>query len=143
MKITVTNLGTVAVPLTSSQDKGYATAIEPGATVLFDAAPVTIAVVGTNPSFTEDLKEALGNVYDLAVKLILFWKAHPQPHDGGTHPVVSIRITADTPVRCTGDDKSLDVEIPAGSTRDVTMKDYVELRQLGLANDPQSGPEAP
>lgn len=144
MKATITNMGTVAVPLTSTQGTGLAVALEPGVSFILDDDGVTVATVGDNPSFVEDLKEALGNLYDLAVKLITFWKEHPQPHEGGMHPVVSVRILAHegNAIRVTGDDKNLDKEIVPGSTQDVTMKDYIELRQLGVSSA-ATQPEAP
>lgn len=144
MKATITNLGTVAVPLTSTEGKGFAASLEPGVPYSLDFDWVTVAVVGDNPSFMEDLGEALKDLKELAIKLIVFWRSHPQPHEGGSHPVVSIRVAAATgnDIRATGDDKNLDVEITGGGTNDVTMKDYIELRQLGVSGA-ATQPEAP
>lgn len=145
MKATITNLGSVTVPLTSTQGGGLAQILEPGVAFTLDDPDITVAIVGDNPSFTEDVKEALGEVFDLAIRLITFWRSHPKPKGEDGHPVVNISVAAgdDNAIRLTGDDKNLDVAVPAGSTRVTVMKDYVELRQLGLANDPQAGPEAP
>ena len=147
MKATITNLGTVPVPLTSTQGTGLAVSLEPGAAFTLDDDATTVATVGDNPSFEEDLREALGHIYEVAIKLITFWKAHPKPKGAQGHPLVKIRIIAGegNALRVTGDDKNLDHEVVQGSTYDATMKDYVEIRQLGVApgNPNSSQLEAP
>lgn len=145
MKATLTNLGTVPVPLTSDQNGGLAVSLDPGMPYTVDDDKITVATVGDNPSFREDLKEALGNLYDLALKLITFWKQHQaQPKIVGAD-IVNIRIVAgDTNnLRVTGDDKNLDQEVVKGSTRDVSMKDYIEIRQLGIVSADPNQVEAP
>ncbi|GAB3773737.1 hypothetical protein GCM10028796_46650 [Ramlibacter monticola] len=144
MNVTLTNLGAEALPLTSSQGGGVALSLKPGEPYSFADQTVTIATIGDNPDFLEDLQDALSSIAKKAIELILFWREHAsRPKDSDT-PLVRVRVVAGptNAIRCTGDDKSLDVEIGGGATVDVVMPRYVELRQLGVGGA-ASQPEAP
>jgi len=145
MKATFTNLGTVPVPLTSTQGKGFAASLDPGLPYILDAADVTDVTIGDNPEFTEDLKKALGDVFALAIKLLTFWREQPVPQGATGVPEVRVRIVAaeGNSLRVTGDDKNLDHEVVPGSTYDAVMKDYVQVLQLGLAQQNINMQQAP
>ena len=58
MHATITNLGTVPVPLYSTQDKGFAYDLDPGEGYTIHSEAVTVASVGDNPTFREEVEEA-------------------------------------------------------------------------------------
>lgn len=134
MHVTLTNLGTEDVPVTSSQGNGYAAMLHPGHPHTVSDADVTVLTVGDNPTFAEDLREALESVAALARRLIAFWKEHtPKDADAGK-PIVRVRIVAgeSNSLRVTGDDRNADTEVTPGALYDAQAVNYVEIRQLGV-----------
>lgn len=144
MKATITNLGAVPIPLTSSDGAGLAAQIEPGGRFVLDDKEILVVTAGDNPSFKQDLTTAIGNLYKVALTIIMFWRAHPQPAGAQQVPVVSIGIVAHplNGIRVTSDDKNLDYDIPPGGSYDATRNNYIELRELG-GGGPADQPEAP
>lgn len=132
MQVTLTNLGTEEVPVTSSQGDGFAALLQPGVAFTVDDDQLTVLTVGDNPSFMEDFKDAMEGIADTIVAIIKFWEERPAPK-AGEDPFVRVRVVAgDNSIRVTSDDRNNDYEVVPGSTYDASAPNYVELRQLGV-----------
>ena len=133
MKVTLTNQGTVAVPLASSQGDGFVASLEPGKPFVLDDTDITIATIGDNPPFLEDLRSSLSAVAEKLVELITFWREHtPQPKAGTQALVVSITATGSDVRVLQGDDRNQDHNMAKGETFLASSPNYIELRQLGV-----------
>ena len=129
MNVTFTNLGTTDIPLTSTQGKGFAVLLQPNVPYNLNTPDVTAVTVGDNPSFTEDLKKAMSDIW----KLVTTWNNRPKASPLTTaQQIVRIEADASNSVRVTTDNKNLDYEIVAGTAHDAPVTNYVEVLQLGL-----------
>lgn len=145
MKVVLTNLGKAAVPAVSTEDKGYAFELQPDVPFNVDSDAITVLTIGHNPSFKEDLIDALENIGTLVKRLITFWRDHAAVTEDGK-PVVRVHVDnvhLEHGLRIRqGDDVSNDIELAPGATVEAECVDYVELREQGISNAAEQ-PEAP
>lgn len=143
MKATLTNLGTVDLPIASSDNGGYVTTLKPGMPLTVNDPMLLTATIGDNPPFLEDLHKALSDVAKKLKELIMFWRRNqPEPHADGAvlaAPVWVRIFCADTGgLRVMqGDDRNRDHDMAMNETFDASADNYIELRQLG--NTAQQG----
>jgi hypothetical protein len=131
MHITVTNLGTIAVPFSSTQDKGFVYDLQPGEPSTVDSAAVTVASVGDNPTFREEVEEALETLLENIASLVLFWR-RKQP-DADPVPVsVSIWNQGDNALRVLLGSNVNEVQVEPGATYEANAPEYLEIRELGV-----------
>jgi hypothetical protein len=131
MHITVTNTGTVAVPFYSTDDKGFAVDLEPNEPYTIDTEAVTVASVGDNPSFREEVEEALEDLLDAIASLVMFWR-RKQP-DADPAPVsVSIWNQGTNGLRVLLGSNVNEVQVEPGATYTAKAPEYVEIRELGV-----------
>jgi len=142
MKTTITNLGTVDLPIASSDNGGFVTTLKPGMPYTVDDTKIVTATIGDNPPFLEDLQKSLSGVAKKVKELVMFWRhAQPEPHGGAPAPAaVQVRLVcldAGGLRVLQGDDRDLDHDMVMSETFEAKASNYVELRQLG--NAPQQG----
>ena len=136
MKAAIINTGTIPLPVSDGESKGFAAIAEPGQVLTIDLPALHVVVVGDNPSFKHDLTEALKKVAQKAIDLILFWLRNPKQEVDEGKPVIRIQLTADKSNSfrvLLGDDRTMDMEVVGGETANLLALDYIEIRQLGLA----------
>lgn len=131
MNVTFTNLGTVSVPVYSTQDKGFAYDLDPGEGYTIDSEAVTVASVGDNPTFREEVEDALETIVEAIAALVLFWK-RKQP-DADPVPVsVSILNHGPNALRVLLGSNVNEAQVEAGETYAANGPEYVEVRELGV-----------
>ena len=134
MHVVLTNLGAVAVPFSSAQDKGFVQMLEPGQPVTLDSPAVTIANVGDNPSAMEEFTAGMKNLIDKIGELILFWREKNEKAGAeAPHQVqVSIENKGPNALRVLLGSNMNEMNISAGVTYTATATEYVEIRELGV-----------
>jgi len=129
MNLTITNRGDVAVPFSSSQGKGFAQVIEPQQAYTLNSEAVTVASVGDNPTFAEEIGDALQALAAVFARLVGTWrKVEPEPHvvhveieNLGTN---SLRVLLGSNVN--------ELQLASGETFVAQATGYVEVRELGV-----------
>lgn len=148
MKVIITNLGAVAVPLSTDQAGGLAAQIDAGGSYALDSDEFSVVTVGDNPSFREDVREALENVAAVLKKLVTFWREHPEQQKGKGKAAAAVvhlhveNVHTDHGLRMRLGDTNQEQEVLPGSSAEVEAPDYIELRELGISNAAVQ-PEAP
>jgi len=134
MNVTLTNLGTIAVPYSSPNDKGFAALLEPGVPVSVSATVTTVVNVGDNPDALEELAEGLQNILDKLVKLVTFWRERVAENVVAVDDVVKVSIENHGPnaLRVLLGANTNDVEVGVGMTYPASAAGYVEIRELGV-----------
>ena len=129
MHIVVTNLSTLAVPFSSDQDKGFVTLLEPSVPYSFDSAAVTVANVGDNPDFLEELTES----FQKLVGYLKFWKAKSNETYGGV-PEISVKLEnkGTNGLRVLLGSNVEEVTVQPGTSTDLSSPGYIEIRELGV-----------
>lgn len=134
MHITLTNLGDIAVPFSSTQDKGFATLIAPDEHHALDSADVTVASVGDNPTASEEFVEGIKNLFEELGNLITFWRDHSK--DAGSEPPLIVTVQIENrgvnALRVLLGSNINEVEVGAGETYTATAAEWVEIRELGV-----------
>ena len=133
MQIVVTNLGALAVPFSSTQDKGFAFLLDPEGTHTVDMPSLTVANVGHNPSAGEELVEGVKNLLEELGKLVTFWRDHSKDA-GEDPPMVNVQIDNDgaNGLRILLGSNTNEVTLPPGESFTATAAGYVEIRELGV-----------
>jgi len=133
MNVTLINLGSVAVPFSSSQDKGFVASLEPSEPFIFNSEIITVANVGDNPSATEEFTTGLKHFLEKLTELITFWKdsakATPLETSG---IVVNIENHGPNGLRVLLGSNINEVTIPALGNYAASAAEYVEIRELGV-----------
>lgn len=134
MQVTLTNLGAVAVPFSSSQDKGFSTLLEPDEPLEFDSEATTVANVGDNPDFVEELTEGVKAFVEGLAKLVTFWRDHARASDalGAAEVRVQIENRGTNGLRVLLGSNVNEVTVPPGEAFEATAAEYVEIRELGV-----------
>lgn len=127
MNITLTNLGETTVPYSSSKGAGFALLLEPNQPTTTNSEEITVSSVGDNPTFREELQEAL----EALLELIQFWRerqAKEPPH------IVRVQIVNHGPnaLRVLLGSNVNEVQVEAGTTYEASAEEYVEIRELGV-----------
>jgi hypothetical protein len=134
MHIVITNTGPVAVPFSSSKDAGFVFMLEPGEPYSLDNEKVTVANVGDNPSFMEELRDSLKNLVDVLGKFLTFWRDHSAAIDGLGNAQITARIEnkGTNGLRVILGDNTVDYTVEPGTTYDASAVEYIEIRELGV-----------
>lgn len=136
MNVTLTNLGSLAVPYSSSQDKGFAALLEPSVPVTLSSEDVTVLNVGDNPSALEELTEGVQHIIEQLGKLLTFWRDHAETveHDGQATRPVSVKIEnhGTNALRVLLGINTEEVQVGAGEAVVAEAPGYVEIRELGV-----------
>jgi hypothetical protein len=133
MNVTMTNLGAVAVPFSSSQDRGWAALLEPSEPYQLDSAAVTVASVGDNPTASEEFTEGLQNFFQKLGEMLTFWRDHSQQlFDGPEQVNVEIVNHGPNGLRVLLGANTNEVEVGSGMTFVAQAAEWVELRELGV-----------
>lgn len=134
MNVILVNLGSVAVPVSSSQDKGWATMLDPNEPFILNSPAVTVASVGDNPSFSEELTEGVQNIIEQLGKLVTFWRDHTEQQIEGSPGTVLVQIENRGPnaLRVLLGINTNEVTVNAGTTYEAEAPGYVEIRELGV-----------
>jgi hypothetical protein len=131
MNVTVTNLGTVAVPFSSTNDKGFAQMLEPQQPYTLESEAIVVASVGDNPSFREEVEEALQTLLESITALVLFWR-RKQPDADPIRVRVTIENHGANGLRVLLGSNVNEVQVSPGSTYIADAPEYVEIRELGV-----------
>jgi len=134
MHVVVTNLSTLAVPFSSDQGKGFATLLNPGVPHTLDSADVTVANVGDNPDFVEELKDSVSGLLESLGKLLTFWKDHASTsgEDAGPEVHVSLENRGINGLRVLLGSNVNELTVQPGTTHELTSVGYIEIRELGV-----------
>jgi hypothetical protein len=126
MNVTFTNRGLLAVPLSCSQDKGFAVLIDPGMPYTVNVPDVTVVNVGDNPSFLEELAESVKDLIDIVLK----WR-EKKVEDGN---MVAVEIVNHGPngLRVLLGSNVNEVTVSPGTAYEATAEEYIEVRELGV-----------
>lgn len=134
MNINITNRGMTSVPIvlgTTAAGDPLAL-LEQGATHTIADDAVNVVSVGDNPSFVEEVFEALGSIAE-ALKRIAWWRDHkPTLQEGEPGVVVTIDNTGANDLRVLLDANVNETFIPAGTSNTVQAERYVEIREQGV-----------
>ncbi|HXD04440.1 MAG TPA: hypothetical protein VN680_00195 [Burkholderiaceae bacterium] len=131
MNITVTNLGTVAVPFFSTQDKGFVVPIEPNQSHTLNSTAVTVTSVGDNPTFREEVEEALETLVEAIASFVMFWK-RKQPDEDPVIVRVMIQNHGTNGLRVLLGSNVNEVQVEPGVTYEANAPEFVEIRELGV-----------
>jgi hypothetical protein len=133
MHIVLTNLGAIAVPFSSSQNKGFASLLEPSEPYTLNSEAVTVASVGDNPTAAEEFTEGLQNFFQKLGEMLTFWRDHSQQlFDGPEQVNVEIVNHGPNGLRVLLGANTNEVEVGAGMTFVAQAAEYVEIRELGV-----------
>ena len=127
MNVTFTNKGTLAVPLSCSQDKGFAVLLDPGMPYTVNLATATVVNVGDNPTFLEELSESIKDLIDIVLK----WR-EKKAEDGNDSVGVAIENHGPNALRVLLGSNVDEVTVSPGTTYDAYANGYVEVRELGV-----------
>ena len=131
MHATITNLGTVPVPLYSTQDKGFAYDLDPGEGYTIHSEAVTVASAGDNPTFREEVRDAIEDLLEAIAALVMFWK-RKQPDADPAQVSVSIYNEGTNGLRVLLGSNVNEVQVAPGETYAANAPEYVEIRELGV-----------
>ena len=131
MNVTFTNLGTVPVPVYSTQGKGFAYDLDPGEGYTIDSEAVTVASVGDNPTFREEVSDALEYLLESIAALVMFWK-RKQPDADPAKVSVAIHNQGTNALRVLLGSNVNEVQVEPGDTYAANAPEYVECRELGV-----------
>lgn len=131
MNVTFTNLGTASVPVYSTQGKGFAYDLDPGEGYIIDSDTVTVASVGDNPTFREEVEDALETIVEAIAALVMFWK-RKQPDADPAQVSVSIYNEGANALRVLLGSNVSEVQVNPGETYAANAPEYVEIRELGV-----------
>lgn len=134
MHIVITNTGTVAVPFSSSKDTGFVFMLEPNEPYALDNDKISVANVGDNPSFMEELRDSLKNLVDVLGKFLTFWRDHSAAVDGLGNAQIDARIEnkGTNGLRVILGDNTVDYTVEPGMTYNARAVEYIEIRELGV-----------
>ena len=126
MNVTFTNKGTLSVPLSCSQDKGFAVLLDPGLPYTVNLDTATVVNVGDNPSFLEELAESVKDLIDLILK----WRERTV--EDGDMVQVSIDNHGPNALRVLLGSNVEEYTVSPSTTYEATAEGYVEVRELGV-----------
>jgi hypothetical protein len=119
------------VPVYSTQDKGFAYDLDPGEAYSIDSEAVTVASVGDNPTFREEVEDALETIVEAIAALVLFWK-RKQP-DADPVPVKVLLLNhGPNALRVLLGSNVNEAQVEPGMTYEANGPEYVEVRELGV-----------
>jgi len=127
MNVIFTNRGTLAVPLSSAQGKGFVVMLEPGVAYPLNVKDVTVVSVGDNPDFFEELSESVKDLIDL----VLDWR---EKSGDDAIPAVAVTIENLGPngLRVLLGSNVEEYTVQPGVTYEARAPRYVEVRELGV-----------
>jgi hypothetical protein len=127
MNITLTNLDDVAVPFSTQQDKGFSMTLEPGEPKQFNETQVTVASVGDNPTWREEIEQGFKALF----ALLAVWhqrKGIAPPH----RVVVEIENHGPNALRILLGSNVDEVQLAADDSYTAAGPEYIEIRELGV-----------
>lgn len=119
------------MPLYSTQNKGFAYDLDPGEGYTIDSEAVTVASVGDNPTFREEVEEALETIVEAIAALVMFWK-RKQPDADPALVNVLILNEGTSALRVLLGSNVAEVQVEPGVTYEANAPEYLELRELGV-----------
>lgn len=133
MKLVLTNTSSVAVPVISKDEGGWAEALEPGQATTCDKAGSDVWIIGDKPGVLDSIEEGLQAITAVAKGLItaIAGRKDKGLTEALDNLLVTIENQGDKPVRVIPGDPTNDTKINPGETVDVQAKRYIELRELG------------
>lgn len=143
MHVEITNMGTLTMPLTSTDGEGVVAELPPSASWVIDDTTVTVATFGDDPGFVEEVTEGFDRLVDAVRRAINRFRHHQaSAQAAGTIPgLVVCRVENFGPHALRlilGADNTDDHELASGETTVVQTIGYVEIRELGVSVEPVS-----
>jgi hypothetical protein len=132
MHISIENLGTAPLPITSKGNGGWAKSVDAGGTVLLDQPESEVITIGVDKPWIDDLKTSLGEVVAGVLDVIEFWKEKKPVEE--KELMVRLRLTNEgtsRSIRVVLGDRTNDFILAPGLTQVAVAVEYVELRELG------------
>jgi hypothetical protein len=134
MQVIITNLSSVAVPFSSSDDKGFAVLLEPNQSHTLDSEAVTVANIGDNPSFGEELADSFKGLVDVLVRFITFWKDNATRTGASDKAQIHVNLSnhGSNGLRVLLGSNTNEVTVQPGASQDLNSEEYIEIRELGV-----------
>lgn len=152
MKLTLTNVGPIALPIiepeTGNLIRGrvgrgpretFAEVLEPGTAFSYDGP--SVAVIGDKPSVREQFDRAFEVMSESAQALLEAYHNRTRPNmptDNTDTVSVTIQNDGTNAVRVILGDGVTDHNVAPGAIFDASAKGYLELRELGLIQQPHN-----
>lgn len=132
MKLVLTNTSTVALPVISEDEGGWADSLEPGQATTLDKSGSDVWIIGDKPGVFDSIAEGLQAITSVAKGLItaIAGRKDKALTEALESLSVTIENTGDKPVRVIPGDPSNDTNVNPGESVDVQGKRYIELREL-------------
>jgi hypothetical protein len=132
MKLTLTNTSTVALPVISEDEGGWADSLEPGQATTLDRSGSDVWIVGDKPGVFDAISEGLQAITAVAKTLITAIAGRKDKALTEALDALSLTIEnqGDKPVRVIPGDPNNETRINPGESIDVQGKRYIELREL-------------
>jgi hypothetical protein len=139
MNIVLTNQMTYPVPVMTKDDGGWCQTAEPGVP-LTESGDAHVIIVGNKPDVSEQILEGLHTALDVLKAFI-----HLQKPKAAGEPVPSLSFmignNGPNPIRVILGDGQTDAEVAPGVTYIAHAPGYIEIRELGLVNEPGGTPD--
>jgi hypothetical protein len=142
MNLVISNRGNEAVPVMSTDEGGWCESALPGEPLTLTKDKTNDLVIGDKPDVSEQIRQGLG-VAAKALKEILHLRKPTPQTTGAALPEVNCIIGNNGPntIRVILGDGQSDAEVAPGVNYSASAPGYIEIRELGLVNEPGGTPD--
>ena len=142
MMLNVTNLGDAA-ELLASPDGSLVLGLEPGVTLPVDQPSHDVMILGDKPDARETIERGAKGIAEVIERVVRVVFNRKRARESRNYPeaesvVFEVENLGASPIRAILGDGVTDQTIAAGGMATLTSAGYVELRELGLVDTPDS-----
>lgn len=129
MRVTLTNLSTAALPISSLQDGGWCDMLMHGEPFDVDRDAVSVLTAGDHPEVGQ-LEHRAGRLFALLTDWLAFWRMRAERFDEQPMLRLDIRNQGSTSLEVILGDPAFTSEIVGGGRLVCTSRGWLELREL-------------